>query len=55
MEKGKRNKYMAGIDTMVTSDEEYKLTFYTNDFYEYKAVEEFCRKIIDSRSERRNK
>jgi hypothetical protein len=46
---------MAGINTMVTSDERYKLTFYTNDFDEYKTVEEFCRKIIDSRSERRNK
>ena len=46
---------MAGIDTMVTSDERYKLTFYTNDFGEYKAVEEFCKRIIDSRSERRNK
>ena len=46
---------MAGIDTMVTSDEEYKLTFYTNDFEEYKAVEEFCRRIIDSRLGRRNK
>jgi hypothetical protein len=46
---------MAGINTMVTSDKEYKLTFYTNDFDEYRAVEEFCRRIIDSRSERRNK
>ena len=46
---------MAGIDTMVTSEEEYKLTFYTNDFNEYKAVEEFCRRIIDLRSGRRNK
>ena len=44
---------MAGIDTMVTTDEEYKLTFYTNDFYEYKAVEEFCKNIIDSRSGRK--
>ncbi len=46
---------MAGIDTMETSDEEYKLTFYTNDFGEYKAVEEYCRRIIDSRLGRRNK
>ncbi len=44
---------MAGINTMVTSDEEYKLTFYTNDFEEYKAVEEFCRRIIDLRSGRK--
>lgn len=40
---------MAGIDNMVTSDEEYKLTFYTNNFEEYKVVEEFCRRIIDLR------
>ena len=44
---------MAGINTMVTSDEEYKLTFYTNDFDEYKAVEEYCRRIIYSRLGRR--
>lgn len=44
---------MAGIDTMETSDEEYKLTFYTNDFDEYKAVEEFCKHIINSRSGRK--
>lgn len=44
---------MVGINTMATSDEEYKLTFYTNDFEEYKAVEEFCENIIDSRSGRK--
>lgn len=42
-------KEMTGFDEKTNSQGEYELTFYTNDYDEYKEVETLCRKLVESR------